>query len=186
MAARTNYGNNVSALGPYSAEGNIGDYVNALNNDAASCNAGAYVNAFGAYAAECNIGDYVEALGRSAAQANAGDYVAAIGYESGQNNDGSYCFFAGRDAGQDNTNDNVIAIGEGIKGTNLMARSCYLDGDLRLQDCNGKGGGTAIVFADGGSLVSSGDAISLEGAQLANAMIMPAGGIGMGIYTNTP
>jgi len=39
MAARTNYGNNVSALGPYSAEGNIGDYVNALNNDAASCNA---------------------------------------------------------------------------------------------------------------------------------------------------
>ena len=90
----------------------------------------------------------------------------------------------GESAGQENTNDNVIAIGESLTGSELAACTANLDGDLHLHDCNGKGGGTTIVFANGDALVSSGGTISLEGAQLANAVILATGDIGMGCYTN--
>jgi len=112
----------------------------------------------------------INALGYYAAYQNTGSYVSALGREAGMGNSGSYCFFAGQDTGEDNDKDYVIAIGRNIGGTNLMATSCYLDGNLRLRDCNGNGGGTLLVFVNGAMLEAlASNVVSFAGATITNA-----------------
>jgi len=186
-AAYQNSGDNLNAMGNHSGQENEGHYANLLGNHAGYENLSSYVNGLGRDAANGNSGPYLNALGYEAGRGNAGWNVTAMGNGAGKGNAGEDCFFAGEAAGQDNTADNVIAIGENISGPSLEANSCYLDGDLRLKNCNGKGGGTALHFANGTTISTTSDTIDLNGAKLANVIIYPPmGDIDMGDYTAGP
>jgi len=198
-AAYNNSGGYVNGIGCYAADGNNGNYVNAIGVYSARDNYTGPLHAFGYQAGEENLGadvfvagwqaglqnsgDRVVGIGRFAADSATGDDIVAFGRYSAQNNAGNNCFFVGEKAGQNNTANNVIAIGEEINGTNLVAYSSYLDGNLRLQDCNGKGGGTELHFANGAGLTTTSNAFDLGACAL---VIQPQGDVEMGIYTNTP
>jgi len=51
----------------------------------------------------------------------------------------------------------------------VISRSCYLDGDLRLRDCNGAGGGASVYFASGASVVTTSNSFSFGGASIGSA-----------------
>jgi len=199
-AGQGNAGICVNAIGGSAAAGNVGWYVDALGGGAAADNSGhavvaigcaaawwnlaSCVNAVGMYAGSSASGQDLNAIGSWAGMGCSGCNVSAIGCNAGENNTGDDCFFAGESTGKDNIADNVIAIGENISGPGLAANSCYLDGDLRLNDCNGKGGGTALHFANGTTISTTAETINLNGAKLANVTIdPPMGDIGMGEYT---
>lgn len=188
-AAWQNAGLNVNALGFSAGERNAGQNVNALGYMAAYVNGKSHVNALGYMAGSVNSGQYANVVGPYAGYGNRADHLSALGYRAGYRNSGDFCFFAGKNAGEGNTAANVIAIGEGLAGP-LLAQSCYLDGDLRLRNCNGKGGGTALHFANGATLTTTATTFNLGGGLLTNVVLCgiapPRGDIGMGIYTNTP
>lgn len=181
QAIATNAGLGVAAVGVHAGGQNAGDYLAALGYCAGFENAGENVNAMGFSAATGNIGDEVNAVGFDAAAVNEGDYVTAIGYSAGAVNRGSNCVLIGNSAGTLNQSDNVIAIGEQL--WSLPARSCTLDGDLYLGDCNGKGGGTNLVFASGAAIATTADSFAFGTAAL---LIQPQSDIPMGCYTNRP
>ena len=188
-AAKGNVGSDVEAFGTQAAYQNIGNKVQALGRFAGRENEGDYALMCGTQAGWGNSGDYVNLMGYWSGRGNCGAYVSGVGYRAGKDNSGSDCFFAGYQAGQSNVSDNVIAIGENIGGSNLVARSCYLDGDIRLEDCNGKGGGNSIYFHSGANIETDSSSMSFSKASKFNegvSYVAALGDLSMGSYTNQP
>jgi len=186
-AVRDNAGDNVNGLGYQAAMGNSANHVCGFGYHAAVNNSGEQVYAIGSRSCQANEGNYVNGIGPRAARYNSGTRVTAMSYMAGYDNTGDNCFFAGWQAGYGNTNDNVIAIGENMDyALPLKPRSCYLDGDLRLEDCNGKGGGAELHFANGAAITTTATQFNFGGAYLTNFMVMAAGDLSMGTYTNQP
>ena len=182
FAARANTGYFVNGIGHYALEQNAGGSTTGIGLDAGKGNTGSQTIGIGTAAAMGNHANCVQAIGYNAGMNNGGGHVTMLGHTAGSGNSGSYCFFAGTCAGENNDANNVIAIGENISGSELEPNSCYLDGDLRLKDCNGKGGGTELHFANGATIGTTADTFDFNGATLANMLIAPMGDIGMGDY----